>query len=283
MAARALEFLLVDEKGIQKRGGVDSKRPISLLDGVELLCSLRGIEYEPHNSKLNVYIPRETKPLERRAFILSTFRNCVLRLLLMDFVESCWKFYPPFQQETGGSVFVTSAPWFIQLPISGILLLATTIVFGCILLVGYDILTLAGVVVLRQSPTLWPPILNRPFHKQSVGSFWSIGWHSLTRRSFLHIGGYPARWLVQRFGIDGDLGLLFGSFFASAFFHEFPIYWAGLPFDWRTPAFFSLQPIWISLERVWKLKTGRRVTGLPGMLWTYTLWSIGLGPHFSTF
>jgi hypothetical protein len=233
-------------------------------EGFNVIFSLRGLEYDWGQ---DVAVPRETRSLERTAFLRKTFRNLVYDLLIIDFIDSVWKLFPPFQNEMGGSIFVTSLPWPTRYILSSILHYSGGIMLGQLFQTFYDFFTFAGVLVLGQSPKVWPPIFDRPFRQESMISFWAVGWHQILRRTFFVCGGLPGQWIGEKLGFGGGTGLLFGTFFGSALYHEMPFYLLGLGFDWRAPAFFMQHACCIFLERVWRRVTGRRVAGWTGFVW----------------
>ena len=63
--------------------------------------------------------------------------------------------------------------------------------------------------------------------------------------------------------------MVIGTFIASGAFHELSSVPMGGGFDWRVMFFFALQGVFVILERVWRIVTGRRVGGWPGLLWVY--------------
>ncbi|KAG6377070.1 hypothetical protein JVT61DRAFT_1120 [Boletus reticuloceps] len=59
------------------------------------------------------------------------------------------------------------------------------------------------------SPETWPPLMDNPWISDSLPVFWAKRWH---------IG----KWLA------GDIGMLFGTFFASGMYHECSAYILGI-------------------------------------------------------
>ncbi|KAF8517397.1 hypothetical protein BU17DRAFT_49801 [Hysterangium stoloniferum] len=235
-------------------------------ESFNVMVSSRGLEYDWGQ---DVTVPRETRSLERAAFLRETFRNLVNGLLIIDFIDSAWKLFPPFQNETGGTIFVASLPWPTRYILSSVLHYSSGIMQRQLFQTFYDFFTFTGVLVLGQSPKVWPPIFDRPFQQDSDINFWAIGWHQTLRRTFFVCGGLPGQWIGEKIGLGGGTGLLFGTFFGSALYHEMPFYLLGLGFDWRAPAFFMQHACCIFLERVWKRVTGQRVAGWPGFLWMH--------------
>ncbi|KAF8523723.1 hypothetical protein BU17DRAFT_43596 [Hysterangium stoloniferum] len=233
-------------------------------EGMYICHAARGLEYDWGQ---DVTVPRETRRLERKPFLLATLRQLLHGLLVVDFIDSLWKLIPALQNPMGGSIFVSSLPWPMRYTLSTVLHYSTATMLQYMLQTSYDLMTIFGVLILRQSPKVWPPIIEHPFLRDSLIDFWSTGWHQLLRQVFFIFGGFPGRWLSQKLGFGGGIGLLFGTFFASAMFHEIPFYFLGSGFDWRAPAFFMQQACFVFMERVFRRVTGRRVSGLLGVIW----------------
>ncbi|KLO11802.1 hypothetical protein SCHPADRAFT_830503 [Schizopora paradoxa] len=234
--------------------------PVWLEDAIEVLCSLRGIGWDFGKG---TYIPRETKPIERNAFIRATFSSFFRSLLILDFVEACIKLVPGLGTPAGGTMFL---PW---LPPLQRYALSTAIHFasGFALLTGfrmcYDLCTLIAVTALGHEPTSWPPPFENPWISTSLTEFWAKRWHQFLRQTFVVFGGHPGMWL------GGRVGMVLGTFLASGLYHECAMVAMGREWDNTVPFFFALQGVCILLERAWKKLTGKRVGGWPGTLWVY--------------
>jgi len=118
--------------------------------------------------------------------------------------------------------------------------------------------------------------LDNPWTSDSMHVFWSKRWHQLLRQTFFVLGGYPGKWVA------GDIGMMFGTFIASGLYHECAMYSMGRGFDYSPCIFFGLQGPILILERMWKKFTGRRVGGLMGRLWVYTILFIGAQPMINS-
>lgn len=234
--------------------------PVWFEDAVEVLSSLRGIGWDFGK---DMFIPRETKPLERSAFLQATFFSFLQSFFLLDFAESCIKLVPGLGSTDGGSMFL---PW---LPPLQRYTLSTAVQFGSgfALLTGfqmcYDLLTLFAVGLLGHEPTSWPPPVENPWAATSLTEFWGKRWHQFLRQTFLVFGGYPGR------VAGGRVGMVLGTFIASGLYHECSMIAMGREWDNVVPLFFALQGVCLLLERAWRIGTGRRVGGWPGMLWGY--------------
>lgn len=230
------------------------------LDAFDVIFSLRGIGYEFGKG---VYIPKDTRPAERSAFLKSTSYTFIKTYLVVDFVIAIIQQLPGIGSTAGGSLFSSSLPSIPRY------LFSTFILFfsGAAMSAGFESLyslgTLIGVGIFGQSPTAWPPLTSNPFAADSIGDFWARRWHQTLRRTFVVMGGIPGGWIA------GRLGFVMGVFIASGLFHEFGAYAIGRGMDHRVTLFFTLQGVGVILEELWKRATGYRVGGWGGRIWAY--------------
>jgi len=147
------------------------------------------------------------------------------------------------------------------------LITGTTLIAGFRMI--YDLFTLIAVICLDSSPLSWPPIMGRPWHADSMHSFWAKEWHQVLRHTFMIFGGYPGMWIA------GPHGMVFGAFLASGLFHSCSMYSADREFDYSTVIFFASQSLLLILERLWNRVTGKRVGGWIGRLWVYFVMFVG--------
>ena len=79
-----------------------------LYDAIELAHTMRGLEWKFGQT---VYIPKQTRPLERNAFLHATLVSFVQNFLLLDFLETILKLFPGVGTPMGGTIFYpTLAP-----------------------------------------------------------------------------------------------------------------------------------------------------------------------------
>ncbi|KAF5382653.1 hypothetical protein D9615_002704 [Tricholomella constricta] len=236
--------------------------PSGLYDAIELMHTLRGLQWKFGRG---VHIPKPTRPLERDKFLQATLVSFIQNCLLVDFLESAIKLFPGVGSPMGGSMFYPDLQPFWRYTVSTLIHMLT----GSAILSGfgmvYDLVTLIAVGCFDSSPSSWPPVTDHPWCADSMHALWSKHWHQLLRQTFLVLGGYPGKWLA------GDLGMLFGTFIASGLFHECAMYSMGRGFDHTVSLFFTMQGPILVLERVWRKVTGRRVGGLFGRLWVYSI------------
>jgi len=234
--------------------------PSSFREAIELCGSMRGLGWD---FGIDVYIPEQTRPLERSPFVRATFLSLIRNFLILDFLESIIKLLPGVGDPQGASIFYPQLPPLQRYAVST----AIHIMTGSCMITGfgmcYDLLTLICVIVLHDPPSSWPPVMNHPWNSDSLHYFWAKSWHQLLRRTFTVLGGYPGKFVA------GKVGAVFGTFIASALYHECAIYAMGRGFDYRVPIFFVMQGQLLMLEKVWRTTTGKRVGGWPGRLWVY--------------
>jgi len=229
-------------------------------DAIEVAHTLRGIDWKFGRG---VHIPKEWRPSHPPEFLRATVISFIKNFLILDFLESLVKMFPGVGQPLGGSMFYPELT-----PVSRYLVSTCIhILTGLSILTGfgmvYDLITLFAVGVLKSSPRSWPPVMEDPWHSDSMHQFWAKNWHQMLRQTFLVYGGYPGKWLA------GNIGMLFGAFIASGLFHECAMYSMNRGFDSAALVFFASQGPILILERLWRRFTGRRVSGWPGRLWVY--------------
>lgn len=224
-----------------------------------------------------MWVPRPPSalPAERSAFIKSTVRRIVQNQLYVDVFDTIEKLTPGVTA-TGGTIFLPQLPPLQRYALSTFLHLGHGLLIIAGVALVYDYLSLAGVVLLGQSPGAWPPIHGDLRHVCSLHQFWSRGWHQALRYTFLTLGGFPGRWLA------GGPGMVFGTFLASGLFHEIGLAVAGRDVDHRVTVFFLLQAFGITLEKAFRKVTGRRVGGVLGIVWAM-IFVLGFGQMCSTF
>jgi len=234
--------------------------PSWLLDAIELFSNMRGIGWDFGRG---VYIPKHTRPQDRRSFLYATFVSFLQNFLLLDALEWLLKLFPGVGDPHGGTMFYPHLPFPQRYAVSTFI----QIISGTCLLTGfqmcYDLLTLIGVTFLYDPPSSWPPIFDNPWISDSLHTCWAKRWHQLLRRAFVVMGGYPGKFIA------GNPGMLFGTFIASGLYHECSMYAMGQGLDYHAPLFFAAQALLLILERFWARATGHKVGGWPGRLWVY--------------
>lgn len=161
----------------------------------------------------------------------------------------------------------------------------------------YNIVALVSVILLHSDPRGWPPLMDLPWLSTSLHDFWGRRWHQLLRRPFLLVGGVPFAHIyralsgsasknknvAQKQGLSPS-AIAFGTFVASGLHHSLMSYSTlrGRPYGYGTFFFFAAQSLGLALETEWRNKTGKRVGGFSGWIWT-ALWLIIGGQIFSKY
>jgi hypothetical protein len=274
---------------------------VGLSDAVEVLYSVRGIGWDFGKG---MYVPPETRPLDRAGFLRATFVGCLMGFLTLDFLESCFKIIPQFSTPMGNSIFfVTAPPSFLvynetfltpfikeHYHLSTLITrytVSTLITFftGVAIIAGfhmcYCLLTLFGVGVLGHNPESWPPIFDYPWRTTSLADFWGKRWHQTLRQTFFTFVGYPLQFIVEMLTLPfgkktsksaGRVGLVLGTFIASGLFHSVAIFAMGTGgIDHKATLYFTFQGLMLFVERLFKMATGIRVNGVWGRIWTYCI------------
>lgn len=237
-----------------------SSLPSWLHDSFEVALTSRGLGWQFSDG---IHVPEDTRPSERSAFLRATAISTLKHFVIFDALESLIKLVPEVGSPQGGTIFNPDLPVLQRYILSTAIHIAT----GTCLISGFELvhgcITLFAVTILSSSPDMWPPLMDNPWISDSLHIFWAKRWHQVLRQTFFVYGGFPGKWLA------GDIGMLFGTFFASGMFHECSAYLLGKGFSWLVVLFFTLQALLLFLEKLWCRTTGKRVSGVYGMLWVH--------------
>lgn len=238
----------------------NSSLPPWLYDSFEVALTTRGLGWQ---FSVGLHVPGDPRPSERSAFLRATAISMLKHFLIFDVLESLIKLVPEVGSPHGGTIFKPNLPILQRYMLSTAIHLAT----GTCLIAGFELvhgcITLFALIALSSSPEMWPPLMDNPWISDSLHIFWAKRWHQVLRQTFFIYGGFPGKWLA------GDIGMLFGTFFASGMFHECSAYLLGKGFSWLVVLFFTLQALLLFLEKLWRRTTGKRVGGMYGMIWVY--------------
>jgi hypothetical protein len=129
-------------------------------------------------------------------------------------------------------------------------------------LMGFIAMTLFGQVAEQ-----WPPLFQAPWLATSLSDFWGMRWHQLFKRPFIVCGAKPA----ARF--FGRAGGVLGVFFISGVMHDLGVWGAGIGTEPSSVTlFFLMMGVGCVLEGIWREKTGSKVQGPWGWLWSMVWW-----------
>ena len=238
-----------------------------LLDAFELTTRPRGIGW---TDSVNTPIPAPPLYKSRSDFLKSRLFIFIRNTLVMDVCDILLRAFPDICNPTGGSMFYTHLPPIQRYFVSTII----NLIFG---LFGYLAITTTqvwmsaiGVGLLGQSPSDWPPLMDRPWLSTSLHEFWGRRWHQMMRRPLAILGGIPGEWIA------GRVGMVLGVFIASGLFHEFSAYVLPGHLDHRVTLFFTLQAVGILAEDLYRKVTGQKSGGWLGRAWV-ALFVVGFG------
>ncbi|KAH7926245.1 hypothetical protein BV22DRAFT_1009446 [Leucogyrophana mollusca] len=268
VATRSLEWTL-PKQPLRRRhpSGEKSKtashRSLVLLNALDLMINLRGHDWDWSDG---LYVPPETRPATSRTrFVLTTVVSGVVHALTCGALQTAVQTFSPsgFGSLNGGTIFDLSLSLPARYFRSSII--ATMTAFGVynVLQCGYELTTIAGIILLRQEYDQWPRAFEAPWTSTSLREFWGKRWHQWFRRTFVFLGARP----LSYFG--GRVGGIMGAFLASAVFHHLAL----LVLDenaqlWRMIVPFSMMGFGMILERVYMGVSGRKVGGWAGWVWT---------------
>ncbi|KAG1720581.1 hypothetical protein EDB19DRAFT_1776134 [Suillus lakei] len=263
IAARTLEWTVqtIPFIRVARRSSTDvSKRSDSVLDTLDLACSLRGCGWDWSQG---LYVPPEIHPTSSRlAFATSALVSCLKHSFLCGTIHSAVQSFSPhtFGSVDGGTIFDDSLPPHLRYFRSSII--ATLCAFGIysVLQADYELTAALCVLLFRQHPDQCPPSFESPWRATSLREFWSRRWHQWFRQLFIFLGGRPLSLLF------GRVGGVMGAFLASGFFHHLAL----LAIDpssemWRMLLPFGMMGTGVILERV---IAGNKTGGWMGWVWT---------------
>ncbi|KAL0954791.1 hypothetical protein HGRIS_003739 [Hohenbuehelia grisea] len=238
-------------------------------DAGDLILNLRGIGWD---WSIGLQVPPEWRTTSSiTTFLAQTFASFVFHLVAFDHLHFTIQSFSPstIGAACGGTIFDASLPPVQRyLRSSFISFLSGLTIYSAIQLV-YDLCTMIGLLVYRQTPAQWPPLFYQPWKATSLNEFWALRWHQLFRDQFISCGGRILLLLL------GRPGAVMGVFFMSAVLHHFGTWGMGRGVDFASiGGYFLLMGVGVILEGFWKKLTGNRVQGLVGWIWTIS-WTIG--------
>ncbi|KAL4246186.1 wax synthase family protein [Abortiporus biennis] len=241
--------------------------PLAISDTLDVWFNFRGIGYKFSEGTI---IPKEYRSLQPNRFILSTLVSIIRDTIVMELLHTVFYIFPGLTDVGGHSIFYQTLPPLQRYAISTMLTI-TFAHFSIISLRGtYNLTAIVAIGLFGSSPTSWPPLFNNPWAATSLHDFWARRWHSMLRRNFIIVGGFPGYWIA------GRIGFIIGVFAVSGLLHDLAAYVLPTPLDNRVTLFFFFQAVGLILEEAYKHITGKRVGGLGGRIWT-VLFLVGFG------
>ncbi|KAI6108921.1 membrane bound O-acyl transferase family-domain-containing protein [Pisolithus croceorrhizus] len=226
----------------------------AMLNGCDLCYNLRGIGW---NWSERTHIRSPTFKIESRLiFAVLSFGRSFLYMTIGDAMDLT---------PAGGSVFDPSLPPFRRYLRSTTM----TFLFGYSTYANtravYEAISVFAVLILRQSPSRWPPLFFSPWRATSLTELWGNRWHHMNRSWMVALGTKPASRILGRVG-----GVL-GAFALSGLMHDLGLRAAGRGCDFAAVfGFFFMMGVGVIIESAWRTMTGRLPSGIAGRLWVFT-------------
>lgn len=240
----------------------------TIADTCDLLYNFRGIGW---NWPQRLPIPTDKPSASKVAFVksssISLFKISILFGLIRYFEQSVFPL--TFRPSRGGSIFDTSLPPVERYLWSSLLTIITGFKLFAMLTLAINFLALFGVLLLKQDPSYWPPLFDKPWLSTSVSELFHKRWHQMCRDCFIHLGFVP---FSMAFGKAG--GVL-GAYLVSGLYHSVGTWAMGGEFVPVT-VFFVAVGVGCVLEHSFKMVTGRLVQGCMGRTWAF-IWLVGWG------
>jgi hypothetical protein len=261
LAIRTLDWTFAKESLVRHRRPANSS-PSTIMDALDLVSNFRGHGWEWSQG---LYIPRETRPANRIAFVRCTFVSVIAHALICGAFHRAVMLLVPMGVGPipgGSTIFDETLPFLVQYLRAGVISVFAAFEIYAGVQTWHKLATIPAILVLGQDPAQWPPLFDSPWRATSVGDFWGRRWHQLFRHIFLVLA-YPLSFVL------GRTGTVIGAFLASGVIHhislvvlnsQVEIWWMLLGFGMMGPG--------ILAERAFHQLTGRRVGGVVGWVWT---------------
>ena len=279
IATRSLDWTLV--KGpLLRHSRPPNSSPSTFKDALDLASSLRGHGWEWSRG---LYIPPETRPVNRTAFVFYTFLSALAHTLICGALHRAIVTMVPLAMGVGAipegsTILDETLPFLVRYLRASLISTFTAFSIYTVLQMGYDFATILAILVLGQDPAEWPPVFQAPWFATSLSDFWARRWHQMFRRTFLLLS-YPLSLVL------GRAGLVVGAFLASAVLHYITVLTLNsrAEFWWMLVGFGMMAPGVLAEQAFYRL-TGRRVGGVLGWVWTMSwliLWGSVLTEGFA--
>ena len=241
----------------------------TVMDALDLALTLRGHGWDWSRG---VYIPRETRPTNRRGFTFYVILSAAIHALVCGVVHKAIRsFSPTGIGAAGGSIFDETLPFHARYLRASVISAFASVWIYTFIQAYYDACTIIAVLVFGQEPGQWPPAFDAPWRATSMSQFWGRRWHQFCRRMFLVQGGYPLSFLL------GRAGLVVGAFLSSAVTHHVAMVMLNNQLElWKLHVGFGMMGPVVLAEIAYKRLTGRKVGGVAGWIWTM-VWLLLLG------
>ncbi|KAL1676098.1 hypothetical protein EV122DRAFT_217159 [Schizophyllum commune] len=247
----------------------------TLINAVDLCTNARGIGWDWDVT------PRHTEG--RWQMIKKSAISFLIHTMLVDpTIIIMHALNPALKDPLGASMYMPAADGLLSSIIAHISPAVITICMGLNIyaasVYGYDFIRILALLA-GDDPARWPPLFDEPWTATSLHELWAERWHQWFRHSFSVLGATPARAVGNRLGgrTVGRLAGLLGGFAVSVILHTVGLWGLGRGGDpYRVGVFFMMMAVGMIVEELYRMVTGRRVSGLVGWLWTW-VWIIGWG------
>ncbi|KAF8552925.1 hypothetical protein OG21DRAFT_1485836 [Imleria badia] len=161
VAARTLDWTFAKEPLARHLRPANSS-PSTIMDALDLASNLRGNGWEW--SGYRSYIPRETRPANRMAFVFFAFISAVVHALICGALHRAVLTLAPVGVTIpeGSTIFDETLPFPVQYLRATIITMLTALAIYALLQMGYNLCTIPAILALGQDPAQWPPAFDAP-------------------------------------------------------------------------------------------------------------------------
>ena len=263
VATRGLDWALAKGHLVRHLRPANSS-PSTIMDALDLASNSRGIGWDWSGYQL--YTPRETRPTTRAAFVFHVSLSAIAHALISGASRRAILTMVSVgvgSTPVGSTIFDETLPLPVRYLRASIISTLAAFAIYAVLQIGYDLVTIPGILVLGQDPAQWPPMFDAPWCATSLSDFWGRRWHQLLRHTFLFLGGYPLSLVL------GRAGTVIGAFLASAVLHHVVLVTLNSQMEvWWMLFGFGMMGPGVVAERAFRQLTGKRVGGVLGWVWT---------------
>ena len=262
VATRTLGWTFAKEPLVRHLRPANSS-PSTIMDALDLASNFRGHGWEWSRG---LYIPHETRPANRIAFVFCAFVSAVAHALICGAFHRAILLLAPMGVGPipgGSTIFDETLPFLVRYFRASIISTFTGFGVYALTQMGYNLDIIPAILILGQDPTQWPPVSDAPWRATSVSDFWGRRWHQLFRHIFLVLGGHPLSFIL------GRTGIVIGAFLASGVIHHIAMAALDSQLEiWWMLVGFGMMGLGILAERAFHQLTGKRVGGVVGWVWT---------------
>lgn len=256
-----------------KHNNTDSENVYTAMwNAWDLTINTRGIGW---NWQRGLVVPKYSFETDSRiVFVLLAAARAVLYALGLDACVRVIRMLSPdtIGSVNGGSLFDHTLPPLLEISRAVFVSFLTALVVYFAINWTHQLVAIIFVILFQYHPSQWPPLFDSPWLSTSLTELWGRRWHQMMRELLVPLG-------MQPFGhLFGPLGGLFAAFLISGIFHDIELRSFGRGGNSvALIGFWVMNSVGVILERIWTKKTGRRVGGVVGRVWTFgwlLLWGV---------